>query len=669
MTENIFLSYRRDDSRGYTNAIYTLLEFHFGSGQIFMDIDTLVPGSDFVQSLEDAVEGCDIFLAIIGLRWENIKDKEGNRRLENPEDFVRIEVAHALERGIPVIPVLVDGAAMPSSENLPDNLKELARRHAFSIGDYMRTDVQRLIKVLEKTFENLEQERLRLERAEEERKAKEQAEAEKKAAEEKERLVLQKAKAEAERPENIRAEIEKELLAKQKEDADLNAKKEADKKAKGLAAAEKKAAEEKERLVPQKAKAVRLEKEKAEAERLEKEKAEAERLEKERAEEDVKVPEILSKPKKTLKNKGIRGVLFVIVILGIVLILLGRGNSGPLSSLETSKQTPTGIATNTTVTVETEPVDFLSCLVTDVSGIDDKSFNATAWKGMEDAVADFGIEAKYLESQQQTDYEANINAFLEEGCDLIISVGFLLGDATAAAAGANPDQYFGIDVNYLDFPNLYGSGFAMNEPTFLAGYLAAGMSETGIVATYGGINYPSVTIYMDGFVLGVEYYNEVHGTEVQTLGWDVAAQDGLFTGTFESTDDGRTVGESLLDEGADIIMPLAGPAGAGTLEALEERDTGYLIGADLDWSLAYANQSGLVLVSVMKNMDKYVYETIAAVQDGTFAGGNYLGTLENGGVGLSYGSVAGDLISDELKAEIDGLIAGIIAGNVVTTAR
>lgn len=137
MTENIFLSYRRDDSRGYTNAIYTLLELHFDSSQIFMDIDTLIPGSDFVQCLEDAVESCDIFLAIIGLRWENIKDKEGNRRLENPEDFVRIEVAHVLKRGIPVIPVLVDGAEMPSSENLPDNLKELARRHAFSIGDYL----------------------------------------------------------------------------------------------------------------------------------------------------------------------------------------------------------------------------------------------------------------------------------------------------------------------------------------------------------------------------------------------------------------------------------------------------------------------------------------------------------------------------------------------------
>ena len=268
------------------------------------------------------------------------------------------------------------------------------------------------------------------------------------------------------------------------------------------------------------------------------------------------------------------------------------------------------------------PDPFLACQVTDVGGIDDKSFNATAWKGMEEAVADFGIEAKYLESQQQTDYEPNINAFLEEGCDLIVSIGFLLGDATAAAAEANPDQKFGIvDVPYLDFPNLYGSGFAVDQVTFLTGYLAAGMSETGIVATYGGIQFPAVEAFMDGFVLGVEYYNEVNGTSVETLGWDPISRTGLFTGNFESTDDGRTLGESLLDEGADVIMPVAGPVGGGTLAVFEERGTGYLIGVDNDWALGYENQAGFILASAMKNMDAYVYSMIDSVLDGTFAGG------------------------------------------------
>jgi basic membrane protein A len=316
-----------------------------------------------------------------------------------------------------------------------------------------------------------------------------------------------------------------------------------------------------------------------------------------------------------------------------------------------------------------EAKQFLACEVTDVGGIDDKSFNATAWKGVQDAVDELGIEGKYLESQQQTDYEANINAFVEEGCDIIIPVGFLLADATAAAAAANPDVPFAIvDVNYVPADNIYGSGFAIDQATYLAGYLAAGMTETGIVATYGGINIPPVTLFMDGFVLGVEKYNEVHGTAVQVLGWDIEAQDGLFTGNFESTDDGRTLGESLLDEGADIIMPVAGPVGSGTLAVLEERDTGYLIGVDTDWSseFAYPNQADYILASAMKNMDKFVATQIKAVYDGTFVGGNLAGTLENGYVGLQYGSVVGDMVPDDLKAEIEDVKAGIIDGSIPT---
>ncbi|MBE9524735.1 MAG: BMP family ABC transporter substrate-binding protein [Chloroflexi bacterium] len=316
-----------------------------------------------------------------------------------------------------------------------------------------------------------------------------------------------------------------------------------------------------------------------------------------------------------------------------------------------------------------EPVveAFKVCQVTDVGGIDDKSFNATAWKGVQDAEAALGVEGKYLESQQQTDYEVNINAFVEEGCDLIISIGFLLGDATAAAAEANPDQSFGIvDVNWFAFDNLYGSGFAINESTFLQGYLAAGMTETGVVATYGGVNIPPVAVFMDGFVLGVEYYNEVHGTDVDVLGWDVYAQDGLFVGNFESTDDGRTMGESLMDEGADIIMPVAGPVGAGTLAVMEERGTGMLIGVDNDWSLANPNQADYILSSAMKNMDLYVYEIIEATLNGNFAGGNYTGTLANGGVGIAYGAAMGDKIPADLKAEVDALFPMIVSGEIAT---
>ena len=280
MTQNIFLSYRRDDSRGYTNAIYTLLELHFPSDSIFMDVDTLVPGSDFVQSQQDAVEACDIFLAVIGKSWENIEDQKGIRRLEHPEDFVRIEVAHALMRGIPVIPVLVDGAQMPSSENLPDNLKDLARRHAFSIGDHMRSDVQRLIKVLEKTFERLEKERLEREKKEAELLVKAQAEADR----------IAKEKAEADRKAKGQAEADR--IAKEKAEADRKAKgqAEADRIAKEKAEADLKAQEkaEADRKAKEQAETVRKVKEKDEADRKAKEKAEADRKAKNKAEVDRK---------------------------------------------------------------------------------------------------------------------------------------------------------------------------------------------------------------------------------------------------------------------------------------------------------------------------------------------------------------------------------------------
>src|SRR4030042_894998 len=156
---------------------------------------------------------------------------------------------------------------------------------------------------------------------------------------------------------------------------------------------------------------------------------------------------------------------------------------------------------------------------------------------------EYNIEAKYLESQQQTDYEKNINAFIEEKCDIIVTVGFLLGDGTKAAAEKNPDQKFSI-VDYAydpTIPNVLGQVFNTNEAAFLAGYVAAGVSKTGKIGTFGGIQIPPVTVFMDGFYLGAQAYNEKHGTKVEVLGCNPLTKTGLFTGNFESTDDGRTM--------------------------------------------------------------------------------------------------------------------------------
>lgn len=304
------------------------------------------------------------------------------------------------------------------------------------------------------------------------------------------------------------------------------------------------------------------------------------------------------------------------------------------------------------------------CEVTDAGGVDDRSFNASAWAGAQLAAKEFG-EAKYLESQQQTDYEKNINAFLEENCDLIVTVGFLLGDATSAAAQANPDQKFAIvDFAYdPTIPNVLGLVFATDQAGFLAGYVAAASTKTGSVGTFGGIQIPSVTAFMDGFALGVKYYNEQKGTNVQVLGWNPDTQEGLFAGNFESTDDGRRLGETLMDEGADIIMPVAGPVGLGTAAAVKERGNAWIVGVDTDWTVSSPDFADVILTSVQKMIDVAVYEAAKEVAEGTYKGGIYLGTLENGGVGIPETTV----MSDELKAEVEAIKAAIIAGEIKTT--
>lgn len=306
------------------------------------------------------------------------------------------------------------------------------------------------------------------------------------------------------------------------------------------------------------------------------------------------------------------------------------------------------------------------CQVTDVGGIDDKSFNATAWKGVTDAQSQLGVGISFLESQQQTDYEKNINAFIEEECVLIVTVGFLLGEATAAAAEANPDAKFTIvDFAYdPTIPNVVGQVFNTQEAAFLAGYVAAGVTETGTVGTFGGIQIPPVTVFMDGFSLGVDHYNSVHGTDVNVLGWDPAAQTGLFTGNFESLDDGRAMGESLMDEGADIILPVAGPVGLGTAAAARERGNTYIIGVDADWVLTSPEYEDITLTSVLKNMDVTTLNVIKSVLDGTFTGGVNVGTLENGGVGLASFHALVGMVSSDLQAELDDIEAQIIAGEL-----
>ncbi len=303
------------------------------------------------------------------------------------------------------------------------------------------------------------------------------------------------------------------------------------------------------------------------------------------------------------------------------------------------------------------------CEVTDTGGVDDKSFNAISWKGATDAKAKLGVEAKYLESTQQTDYAKNINAFIEEKCDLIVTVGFLLGDDTKAAAEKNPNQNFAIvDFAYdPTIPNVLGLTFATDQAGFLAGYLAAGMTKTGKIGTFGGMQIPTVTIFMDGYYYGAKYYNEQNGTNVEVLGWDPVAGAGSFTGDFSNTDKGKSTAQNLMDEGADIIMPVAGPVGLGAAEAVKAAGNAWIIGVDTDWTVSAANYKDIVLTSVSKMVDVAVYDAMKSVVDGNFKGGIYSGTLQNGGVGL--GTIAGAVPAD-LKAKVEQVKKDILDGKV-----
>ncbi|NLB71186.1 MAG: BMP family ABC transporter substrate-binding protein [Chloroflexi bacterium] len=306
------------------------------------------------------------------------------------------------------------------------------------------------------------------------------------------------------------------------------------------------------------------------------------------------------------------------------------------------------------------------CQITDTGGIDDKSFNATAWKGIQDAVELHGVEGKFLESEEVADYEKFLNAFLEEDCDLIVTVGFLIGDATKAAAEANPDaKYSIVDYNYDPaIANVVGQIFDTDEAGALAGYLAAGVTKTGIVGTFGGLPIPTVTIFMDGFVKGVELYNQAKGTEVKVLGWDVETQTGLFSNSFDDQQKGNELAKSLMDEGADIIMPVAGPVGLGAAAAIKERGNAYLIGVDSDWALTSPDYADIILTSVMKLMDATTLQVIESVIDGTFVGGDVIGTLANGGVAIAPYHELESLVPAELTAEIEQLKADIISGAV-----
>lgn len=341
-------------------------------------------------------------------------------------------------------------------------------------------------------------------------------------------------------------------------------------------------------------------------------------------------------------------------VAALLLSACGGGNDGGASSsADASGGAPTS--------------DYTACLVSDEGGWDDKSFNQSAYEGLMKAQEDFGVQTKASESNDSSDYAPNVEQLTSGGCDLVIGVGFNLHAAITDAANANPDVHYGIVDDLLSETgdNARSLVFNTQEAAYLAGYAAAAVSQTGSVGTFGGQKIPTVTIFMDGFADGVAKYNEDKGADVQILGWDKEKQEGLFTNDFSDQSKGTQFAQQLLQQGADVIMPVAGPVGLGAAAAVQSDGNSLIVGVDSNWTES-TEYGDIVLTSVEKGIGVAVETTVEAGMNDTLDATPYVGTLANDGVGIS--DFGDRQVPDGLQAELDQLKQDIIDGNITVTS-
>ncbi|MGH8890281.1 MAG: BMP family lipoprotein [Acidothermaceae bacterium] len=311
-------------------------------------------------------------------------------------------------------------------------------------------------------------------------------------------------------------------------------------------------------------------------------------------------------------------------------------------------------------------------MVLDTGGVDDRSFNQSSWQGLQDAnKANPNIKISYVASNTQNDYTPNLNAEVAKGCDSVIAVGGLMADAVTAAAKANPNQQFAEIDNPSVGPNDYGIQFNTAQGGFLGGYLAASMTKSGTVATYGGLNIPPVTIYMDGFWEGVQYYNQQKSKSVKVLGWDEKNQKGgTFAQSFTDQNKGRSITQSFISQGADIVFPVAGGTGLGSgAAAAASGGKVSVIWVDTDGCVSAQQYCSVFLSSVVKGLATAVTSYANDVTSGKKLGGqSYIGTLANDGTGLAPFHDFDSKVPANVKSELDSIKADIISGKISITS-
>ena len=298
-----------------------------------------------------------------------------------------------------------------------------------------------------------------------------------------------------------------------------------------------------------------------------------------------------------------------------------------------------------------DPSEFSVGLVTDVGGVNDGSFNQSAWEGLQRAGKDLGIEVNYLESKGDADYTPNIEAFMDEDYDLIICVGYMLADATRAAAEANPDQQFAIidDSSCSDLPNVTCLMFKQEQASYLVGYVAGMMTKTNNVGFVLGMASDTMHLFGYGYVAGVLDANP-EATVQQTN-----------ANSFADPAIGKSSANAQITNGADIIYHAAGGTGNGVIEACQEAGV-YAIGVDSDQSVIAPST---VITSAMKRVDNAVYDAAAEALAGKLEAGVKVYELSNAGVDIAPTQ---DLLTPEVIAAVEDVKAKIISGEIVVPA-
>jgi len=304
---------------------------------------------------------------------------------------------------------------------------------------------------------------------------------------------------------------------------------------------------------------------------------------------------------------------------------------------------------------------FTVTMVTDTGGLGDQSFNDGTWRGVEMVAEEFDeVEAQVIQSNEQADYVPNLSKAAEMS-NVVLAVGFLMVDALEQVAPQYPDVYFiGIDfdLSAAGIPNVKTYTFKEHETAFLAGFLAAAMSESSIVGFIGGIPVPAVVKFQIGYEAGVKMYNHLHGENAQVLIG--------YTQNFTDSQKGKTMTEAQYSQGADIVFAAAGLCGLGTFEAAKAKGDGYYaIGVDVDQDhLA----PGKILTSAMKGITTAAYMGVLDAYEGYFSAGHEELGLQEDGVQLSEMKYTKDIIPQWVLVEIAGLKAMAKDGEILIPA-